>query len=308
MQQYVTLNTGATMPMMGFGVFRVPNLKECEDAVYEAIRIGYRLIDTATAYQNEEAVGAAVRRAVADGICTREELFVTSKLWVTEMKDYDTAMGGINASLERLDIGYLDLYLEHQACNDYFAAWRAMQDAYRTGKLRAIGVSNFYPNILTNFCEVVDVIPAVNQVELHPYYTQEKGLMAEESAMEVMRSYGVIPEAWAPLGGGRYNPFEDEDFLAIAAAHNKTVGQVLLRWNIQRGVVVIPKSTHPERIAENFNVWDFELTADEMARISAHDMGYSGSRAKHFEPDFVRMVLSSDSRDHIATNGAVLPK
>lgn len=289
--QYITLNTGAQMPMLGFGVFRVPDLKECEESVYEAIRIGYRLIDTATAYHNEEAVGAAVRRAIADGICTREDLFVTSKLWVTDMANEKTAAAGIDASLERLDIGYLDLYLEHQAYNDYFAAWRAMTDAYKAGKLRAIGVSNFYPNILTNFCECVEVVPAVNQVELHPYYTQEHGLMAEESAMDVMHRYGVVPEAWAPLGGGRYNPFEEPDFVAIAAAHNKTVGQVILRWNIQRGVVVIPKSTHVERIRENFDVWDFELTPEEMATISSHDMGYSGSRAKHFEPSFVRMVL-----------------
>lgn len=289
--QHVTLNTGAQMPMEGFGVFRVPDLQQCEDSVYEAIKIGYRLIDTATAYRNEEAVGAACRRAIADGICTREELFVTSKLWVTDMLDYDRAMAGIDASLARLDLGYLDLYLEHQACGDYFAAWRAMTDAHRAGKLRAIGVSNFYPNVLTNFCECVDVIPAVNQVELHPYYTQEQGLMAQESALDVMRHYGVVPEAWAPLGGGRYNPFEDEGFKAIAEAHGKTVGQVLLRWNVQRGVVVIPKSTRAERIAENFEIWDFELTDDEMAAISAHDMGYTGSRAKHFEPDFVRMVL-----------------
>lgn len=294
MQQYVTLNTGAQMPMMGFGVFRVPDLKECENSVYEAIKIGYRLIDTATAYHNEEAVGAAVRRAIADGICTREDLFVTSKLWVTDMADEKTAAAGIDASLERLDIGYLDLYLEHQAYNDYFAAWRAMTEAYKAGKLRAIGVSNFYPNILTNFCECVEVVPAVNQIELHPYYTQEHGLMAEESAMDVMHRYGVVPEAWAPLGGGRYNPFEEPDFLAIAKAHGKTVGQVLLRWNIQRGVVVIPKSTHVERIRENFDVWDFELTNDEMVTISSHDMGYSGSRAKHFEPDFVRMVLGKN--------------
>ena len=292
--QYVTLNTGAQMPMIGFGVFRVPDLKECEDSVYEAIRIGYRLIDTATAYHNEEAVGAAARRAIADGICTREDLFVTSKLWVADMRDYDSAMAGIDASLERLDIGYLDLYLEHQALNDYFAAWRAMEDAHRSGRLRAIGVSNFYPNILTNFCECVDVVPAVNQVELHPYYTQENGLMAEESALDVMHRYGVVPEAWAPLGGGRYNPFEDEEFKAIASAHGKTVGQVLLRWNVQRDVVVIPKSTHAERIAENFDIFDFELSDDEMAAISAHDMGYSGTRAKHFEPSFVRMCLGKE--------------
>lgn len=282
--EYLNLNTGAQIPMVGFGVFRVPDLQECENAVYEAIRIGYRLVDTATAYKNEEAVGAAVRRAIADGICTREELFVTSKLWVTDMSDEETAARAIDASLDRLDIGYLDLYLEHQALNDYFAAWRSMQRAYEAGKLRAIGVSNFYPNILTNFCEVVDVVPAVNQVELHPYYTQE-------GALETMAHYGVVPEAWAPLGGGRYNPFEDEGFRAIAEVHGKTVGQVLLRWNVQRGVVVIPKSTHVERIAENFDIWDFELTDAEMAAISSHNMGYTGTRAKHFEPDFVRMCL-----------------
>lgn len=282
--QYVTLNTGAKMPMMGFGVFRVPDRQVCEDAVYEAIRVGYRLIDTATVYDNEGAVGAAVRRAIEDGLCTREDLFVTSKLWVSDMVNEKSAARAIDASLERLDIGYLDLYLEHQALNDYFAAWRAMQDAHRAGKLRAIGVSNFYPNVLTNFCECVDVIPAVNQVELHPYYTQEK-------ALETMRRYGVVPEAWAPLGGGRYDPFGDEGFRAIAKAHGKTVGQVLLRWNVQRGVVVIPKSTHAERIAENFDIWDFELTGDEMATIAGHDRGYTGSRAKHFDPDFVRMCL-----------------
>lgn len=282
--QYVTLNTGAKMPMMGFGVFRVPDRQVCEDAVYEAIRVGYRLIDTATVYDNEGAVGAAVRRAIEDGLCTREDLFVTSKLWVIDMADEKSAARAIDASLERLGIGYLDLYLEHQALNDYFAAWRAMQDAHRAGKLRAIGVSNFYPNVLTNFCECVDVIPAVNQVELHPYYTQEK-------ALETMRRYGVVPEAWAPLGGGRYDPFGDEGFRAIAEAHGKTVGQVLLRWNVQRGVVVIPKSTHAERIAENFDIWDFELTDDEMATIAGHDRGYTGSRAKHFDPDFVRMCL-----------------
>lgn len=282
--QYVTLNTGAKMPMMGFGVFRVPDRQVCEDAVYEAIRVGYRLIDTATVYDNEGAVGVAVRRAIEDGLCTREDLFVTSKLWVSDMVNEKSAARAIDASLERLDIGYLDLYLEHQALNDYFAAWRAMQDAHRAGKLRAIGVSNFYPNVLTNFCECVDVIPAVNQVELHPYYTQEK-------ALETMRRYGVVPEAWAPLGGGRYDPFGDEGFRAIAEAHGKTVGQVLLRWNVQRGVVVIPKSTHAERIAENFDIWDFELTGDEMATIAGHDRGYTGSRAKHFDPDFVRMCL-----------------
>ena len=288
--EYVTLNNGLKMPMVGFGVFRVPDKKECEESVYQAIKVGYRLIDTAAAYYNEDAVGAAVKRAIADGLCTREDLFITSKLWVQDMMDYESAQKGIEASLEKSGLEYFDLYLLHQACGDYFSAWRAMETAYQEGKLKAIGVSNFYPNILTNFCEVAKVKPVVNQVELHPYYTQEK-------ALETMKYYEVIPEAWAPLGGGRYNPFEDEMLKRIATKYNKSVGQVILRWNIQRGVVVIPKSTHVERIKKNIDIFDFELNEEEMKQISSLDMGYSGSRAKHFEPDFVRMVLNNKIHD-----------
>ena len=254
--EYVTLNNGLKMPMVGFGVFRVPDKKECEESVYQAIKVGYRLIDTAAAYYNEDAVGAAVKRAIADGLCTREDLFITSKLWVQDMMDYESAQKGIEASLEKSGLEYFDLYLLHQACGDYFSAWRAMETAYQEGKLKAIGVSNFYPNILTNFCEVVKVKPVVNQVELHPYYTQEK-------ALETMKYYEVIPEAWAPLGGGRYNPFEDEMLKGIAAKYNKSVGQVILRWNVQRGVVVIPKSTHVERIKKNIDIFDFELNEEK---------------------------------------------
>ena len=283
MMEYLKLNTGAAIPMVGFGVFRVPDKDECRRSVLEAIRAGYRLIDTAAAYTNEDAVGEAVRQAVDEGLCTRGELFITSKLWVTDMKDEDSARRAIDASIAKTGLEYLDLYLLHQAMGDYFAAWRAMEEAFREGRLKAIGVSNFYPNILTNFCETVDVIPAVNQVELHPWYVQE-------GALKTMQSYGVVPEAWAPLGGGRY-ALEDETLKAVAAAHGKTVGQVMLRWNVQRDVVVIPKSTHTERIRENLDIWDFELSADEMSRIAALDMGYTGSRAKHFDPDFVRMCL-----------------
>lgn len=283
---YITLNTGAKMPMAGFGVFRVPDKEECIQSVYNAIKIGYRLIDTAAAYTNEDAVGEAVRRAIADGLCTREDLFITSKLWVQDMTDYEAAKKAIAVSLEKTGLEYLDLYLLHQAMGDYFAAWRAMEDAYHAGKLKAIGVSNFYPNILTNFCETVKVTPAVNQVELHPYYTQE-------AALETMRHYHVVPEAWAPLGGGRYDPFTNEMLLAIAKKHNKTVSQVLLRWNVQRGVVVIPKSAHLERIKENFDIWDFNLSDEEMKSIASLDMGYTGTRAKHFDPDFVRMCLNN---------------
>ena len=274
------------MPMVGFGVFRVPDKKECEESVYQAIKAGYRLIDTAAVYTNEDAVGDAVKRAIADGLCTREDLFITSKLWVQDMMDYESAKKGIRTSLEKSGLEYFDLYLLHQACGDYFSAWRAMEDAYKEGILKAIGVSNFYAHVLVNFVNTVEIKPMVNQVELHPYYTQEK-------AIETMKYYDVIPEAWAPLGGGRYNPFEDEMLKGIAAKYNKSVGQVLLRWNVQRGVVVVPKSTHVERIKENIDIFDFELNEEEMKQISSLNMGYSGSRAKHFEPDFVRMVLNN---------------
>lgn len=284
--EYVTLKNGLTMPVMGFGVFQIPDKNECQESVYQAIRTGYRLFDTAAVYTNEDALGAAVKQAIDEGICKREDLFITSKLWVQDMASYETAKQGIEASLKKSGLEYIDLYLLHQALGDYFSAWRAMEDAYKEGKLKAIGVSNFYPNILTNFCETVEIKPMVNQVELHPYFTQEQ-------ALETMKRYEVIPEAWAPLGGGRYNPFEDEMLKSIANKYNKTVGQVLLRWNIQRGVVVIPKSTHQERIIENFDVFDFKLNDDEIKQISSLDMGYSGTRAKHFEPDFVRMCLNN---------------
>lgn len=287
---YRILHNGRKIPMEGFGVFQVRDKEECTASVLHAIRTGYRLIDTAASYTNEDAVGEAVRQAIAEGTCTREELFITSKMWVQDMHDYDMARKAIDASLEKSGLEYLDLYLLHQAMGDYFSAWRAMEDAYREGKLKAIGVSNFYPNILTNFCETVDIKPMVNQIELHPYF-------AQEDALAVMKDYDVVPEAWAPLGGGRYRPFEDEMLLGIAAAHGKTVGQVLLRWNVQRGVVVIPKSVHPERIEENFGIWDFALTEEEMGKITALDLGYGGTRTKHFDPDFVRMCVTRKIHD-----------
>lgn len=280
--EYATLQNGIKMPMEGFGVFQVRDKAECKRSVLDAIRAGYRLIDTAASYTNEDAVGEAVREAIAEGLCTREELFITSKMWVQDMANYETAKAAIDASLEKTGLEYLDLYLLHQAMKDYFSAWRAMEDAYKEGKLRAIGVSNFYPHTLTNFCETVEIKPMVNQVELHPYFTQE-------NALETMEYYGVQPEAWAPLGGGRYKPFDDPVLQKIAAAHGKTVGQVILRWNVQRGVVVIPKSTHKERIEENIDIWDFTLTEEEMKRIASLDMGYEGTAVKHFDPEFVRM-------------------
>lgn len=280
--EYKVLTNGIKMPMEGFGVFQVRDKEECKESVLNAIRAGYRLIDTAASYTNEDAVGEAVREAIAEGICTREELFITSKMWVQDMQNYEMAKKAIDHSIETLGVEYLDLYLLHQAMKDYFSAWRAMEDAYKEGKLRAIGVSNFYPHVLTNFCETVAIRPMVNQIEMHPYFTQEP-------VLKVMEEYQVVPEAWAPLGGGRHNPFDNEMVKEIAAAHGKTVGQVVLRWNVQRGVVVIPKSVHKTRIEENFQIWDFTLTEEEMQRISSLDLGYQGTAVKHFDPEFVKM-------------------
>ena len=288
--EYTTLNNGLKMPMEGFGVFQVRDKEECRQSVLEAIKAGYRLIDTAASYTNEDAVGEAVREAIREGICTREELFITSKMWVQDMKDYDSAKKAIDASLEKTGLEYLDLYLLHQAMGDYFSAYRAMEDAYKEGKLKAIGVSNFYPHTLVNFCSVVEITPAVNQVELHPFFTQPH-------ALEIMNEYHIQAEAWAPLGGGRYDAFNNEVLKEIAEKHNKSIGQVMLRWNVQRGVVVIPKSTHVERIKENMDIWDFALSEEEMHQISSLDNVYVGTAVKHFDTDFVKMVVSRKIHD-----------
>lgn len=288
--EYTTLNNGLKMPLEGFGVFQVRDKEECRQSVLEAIKAGYRLIDTAASYTNEDAVGEAVREAIREGICTREELFITSKMWVQDMKDYDSAKKAIDASLEKTGLEYLDLYLLHQAMGDYFSAYRAMEDAYKEGKLKVIGVSNFYPHTLVNFCSVVEITPAVNQVELHPFFTQPH-------ALEIMNEYHIQAEAWAPLGGGRYDAFNNEVLKEIAEKHNKSIGQVMLRWNVQRGVVVIPKSTHIERIKENMDIWDFTLNEEEMHQISSLDKGYVGTAVKHFDTDFVKMVVSRKIHD-----------
>lgn len=283
--EYVTLNTGIKMPIEGFGVFQVKDKKECYESVYNAIKVGYRLFDTATSYGNEDALGQAIKDAIKDGLCTRDELFITSKLWVSDMVNEETAYQGVLRSLEKSGLEYFDLYLLHQAMRDYFAAWRGLEKAYKEGKLKAIGVSNFYPNILVNFCETVEIKPAVNQIETHPWYVQPQ-------ALQVAKEYGVIVEAWAPLGGGRYNDEDLSILERIADKYQKTVTQILLRWNVDRGVVVIPKSTHLERIQANFDIFDFKLTDDEINEIATLDKGYSGTRAKHFDPEFVKMCLS----------------
>ncbi|EFF9680569.1 hypothetical protein GLR44_09360 [Escherichia coli] len=242
---------------------------------------------SAVAYDNK---GNTSKRVQTEVVITRDELFITSKLWVQDMLNQDTAAAGIEASLKKSGLEYFDLYLLHQAMRDYFSAWRALEDAYEEGKLKAIGVSNFYPHVLANFCETVRVKPMVNQVELHPYFAQPE-------ALATMKYYNVQPEAWAPLGGGRHKPFENNLLQSIADAHQKSISQVILRWNIQRGVVVIPKSTHQQRIEENFAIWDFSLTEKEMAQISSLDLGYVGESVKHFNPEFVRGCLAVKIHD-----------
>lgn len=288
--EYSVLSNNLNMPMVGFGVFKVTDKEECKQSVLSAIRTGYRLIDTAAVYGNEDAVGEAVREAIAEGLCTREALFITSKLWVQDMANGDMAKAGIEASLKKSGLAYFDLYLLHQAMGDYFSAWRALEEAYDAGKLKAIGVSNFYAHVLTNFCETVRIKPMVNQVELHPYFAQPE-------ALETMKRYNVQPEAWAPLGGGRHKPHEDKMLQAIADVHHKTIAQVILRWNVQRGVTVIPKSTKQARIEENFAIWDFALTDSDMSQISALDLGYVGEAVKHFNPEFVRGCLGVKIHD-----------
>ena len=280
--EFITLNTGAKMPLEGFGVFQIPDAAECEKVTYEAIKTGYRLIDTATAYGNEKAVGKAVARAIADGITTRDELFITTKVWVKDMKTEEAAYEAVKASLKRLGMDYADLILLHQPMSDYFAAYRGITKAYKEGLTKAIGVANFYPAILTNLCETVDVIPAVNQVELHPYFVQQ-------SAVDNMKAYGMVPQAWGPLAEGKHGIFTDPKLTAIGEKYGKTAAQVALRWNAQRGVSIIPKSVHVERMEQNIDIWDFTLTDEEMETIAANDLGHS-EIVNHDDPAFVKFL------------------
>ena len=282
--EFATLNTGAKMPLEGFGVFQIPDADVCEHSVYDALKAGYRLIDTAAAYMNEAAVGKAVSKAIAEGIVTREELFVTTKVWVQDMKNEETAYEAVKASLAKLGLEYVDLILLHQPMGDYFAAYRGIEKAYKDGLAKAIGVSNFYPAILTNLCENVDVIPAVNQVELHPFFVQE-------AAVKLMKEYGIVPQAWGPLAEGKHGIFTDTELVNIGKKYGKSAAQVVLRWNTQRGVSIIPKSTHRERIEENLNIWDFTLTDDEMAAISSKDLGHS-EIVDHSDPQFVKFICN----------------
>ena len=275
--QTVKLNNGVEMPLEGFGVFQVPDHAVCEQAVLDAIASGYRLIDTAAAYMNEEAVGKAVAKC---GV-PRGELFITTKLLVQDAS-YEGAKAAIDTSLRKLGLDYLDLYLIHQPMGDYIGAYRAMEEAYKAGKLRAIGVCNCYPQILADICETVDVIPAVNQVELHPFFQQE-------NALALMKQYGVQPEAWGPFAEGNHGIFTHPVLTGIGSKYGKSAAQVALRWNVQRGVVVIPKSVHKDRMEQNLDIWDFTLSDEDMAKIAAMDIGHS-EIVDHSDPKFVQML------------------
>lgn len=275
--QTVTLNNGVKMPIIGFGVYQVPDAQECENAVYEALMAGYRLIDTASGYLNEEAVGRAIKRS---GV-PREELFITTKLWIQDA-GYERAKAAFSKSLNKLQLDYLDLYLIHQPYGDYYGAWRAMEDLYREGKIRAIGVSNFHPDRLMDLIMHNEIVPAVNQVETHPFCQQK------ESAA-FMKEQGVQHESWAPFAEGRNNMFSNGVLTSIAEKHNKSVAQVVLRWLVQREVVTIPKSVRKERIVENFDIFDFELSLEDIEKISTLDKGESlfGS---HQDPEIVKSI------------------
>lgn len=273
----IKLNNGVEMPLEGFGVFQVPNLAVCEQAVLDAIATGYRLIDTAAAYMNEEAVGKAIAKC---GV-PREELFITTKLWVQDAS-YEGAKQAIKTSMKKLGLDYIDLYLIHQPMGDYIGAYRAMEEANEEGKLKAIGVCNCYPQILADICETVEIKPAVNQVELHPFFQQE-------SALALMKEYGVHPEAWGPFAEGNHGIFTHPVLTRIGQKYGKSAAQVALRWNVQRGVTVIPKSVHKERMEQNMDIWDFQLSGEDMAEIAGLDIGRS-EIVDHSDPKFVQVL------------------
>ena len=273
----VTLNNGVEMPILGFGVFQVSDVEVCERSVYEAIRTGYRLIDTAASYGNEEAVGKAIKR----GGVPREELFVTTKLWIQDA-GYESAKQAFERSLRRLQLDYLDLYLIHQPIGDVYGSWRAMQELYREGRIRAIGVSNFQPDRIMDLILHNEVAPAVDQIETHPFNQQiETAKFLQENNVQI--------ESWGPFAEGKNNIFQDELLLSIAGKYKKSVAQVILRWLTQRGVVVISKSVRKERIIENFNIFDFELNPEDMDAIVALDTKVS-SFFDHRDPQVVKAL------------------
>lgn len=275
--EYVKLNNGVTMPILGFGVYQIQDQEECEKCVLDAISVGYRSIDTAQAYGNEEAVGRAIKKS---GI-PREEFFITTKVWISNA-GYEKAKKSIEESLKKLQLNYLDLLLIHQPFNDYYGTYRAMEELYKKGKIRAIGVSNFYPDRLIDLIQFNEIIPAVNQIETHPFNQQTK-------AQEIMKKYGVQIESWGPFAEGRNGMFTNETLKTIGEKYIKSTAQVILRYLIQRGVVVIPKSVHKDRMKQNFDVFDFELSKDDMEMIAKLDKEESAFFS-HYDPETVEYL------------------
>jgi len=261
MMETIKLPSGYEMPMEGFGVFQVDDLKECERVVSDAIEVGYRMFDTAMTYGNEEAVGRAIR---GSGLC-RKKFFITTKVWISDA-GYDNTLRAFDTSLKKLGVEYIDLYLVHMPLADYYGSWRALETLYKEGRAKSIGVCNFSSARLMDLCYNAEIRPMVNQIECHVHYQREEEL-------RVMRELGIQPEAWAPFAEGLKGTFTEPVLVDIARKYGKTTAQVMLRWNIQRGVIVIPKSTHKERIIENSAVWDFQLDADDMVRIATLDKG-----------------------------------
>lgn len=275
--QKVILNNGMEMPILGFGVYQIEDADQCEQAVYDALLAGYRLIDTAAAYMNEEAVGRAIKRS---GI-PREDIFITTKLWIQDA-GYESAKKGFAKSLERLQVDYIDLYLIHQPYGDVYSSWRAMEELYAQGKIRAIGVSNFHMDRLVDLMDHNEVTPAINQIETHPFCQQiESAKIMKENNVQIM--------SWGPFAEGKNNMFQNETLVEVAKKYNKSVAQVILRWLTQRGVVAIPKSVHKERIIENFNIFDFELEQEDMDKIATLDTKDSVFFS-HRDPEFVRWL------------------
>lgn len=275
--EYVTLNNGVQMPILGYGVYQIPDQDECEKCVLDAISVGYRSIDTAQAYRNEEAVGRAIQKS---GV-PREEFFITTKVWISNA-GYERAKASIEESLRKLQLDYLDLLLIHQPFSDYYGTYRAMEEYYKAGKIRAIGVSNFYPDRYIDLVQFSEVVPAVNQVETHVFNQQNK-------AHDIMKKYNTQIESWGPFAEGRKDLFTNATLQEIGDQYNKSTAQVALRFLIQRGVVVIPKTVNKDRMVQNFNVFDFQLTAQDMEKIAALDTEESAFFS-HYDPETVEFL------------------
>lgn len=277
--KYITLNNGIQMPILGFGVYQINDLKECERIVSTAIQTGYRLIDTAQAYGNEEAVGSAIKNS---GI-SRKEFFIVTKIWISNA-GYEKAKASIEESLKKLQTDYIDLLLIHQPFGDYYGTYRAMEEAYKAGKVRAIGVSNFYPDRFIDISHFVEIKPMVNQIETHVFQQQKQ-------AKQIMNKYNTQIMSWGPFAEGRNNLFQNEILLEIGKKYNKSAAQIALRFLIQENVVVIPKSTHKERMEQNFDVFDFELTSEDMEKIRKLDTEKS-LFFSHYDPETVEFIIN----------------